>query len=68
MVDFCISNFEILSFVVIVCVIIIYYHRFPFPWFFCSWNKVAPYHSDFKFQTIALSVLCVISLVQLLFL
>jgi hypothetical protein len=39
---------------------IISYHRFPFPWYL-SWTKAAPRHSGFKFQTVALSLLCVMS-------
>jgi hypothetical protein len=43
---------------------IISYHRFPFPRYF-SWTNGAPHHSSFKFQTVALCLLCAMSLVQL---
>jgi hypothetical protein len=54
--------------VFIIIMIIISHHTFPFPWYFFSWTSGAPHHSDFKFHTVALSLLrAMMSLVQLPF-
>jgi hypothetical protein len=38
---------------------------FPFSWYFSYWNNDAPRHSGFKFQVLALSLLCEMTIVQL---
>jgi hypothetical protein len=50
-----------------IIIIIISHNRFPFLWYFSSWTTGAPHHSDFKFQIVALSLLCVMWLLQLEF-
>jgi len=42
---------------VIIIIIIISYHRFPFPWQFSSSTTFAPHHSGFKFQIVAVTFL-----------
>jgi len=53
--------------IVIANPIIMSYLRFPFPWYLFSWTSGTPHHSGFKFQTVALSLLCAMSLVKVSF-
>jgi hypothetical protein len=46
--------------------LLISYHGFPFPRYFFSWTSGAPHHSGFKIQIVALT-LCTMSLVQLFY-
>jgi hypothetical protein len=53
------------TFIIIIIIIITFsYQRFPFPWYFSS-TSGTPHHLGFKFQFVALSLLCAMSLVQL---
>jgi len=45
-------------------IIIVSYHRFP-AWYLYSWTSGASHHSGFKFQVVALSLVCAMSLVSL---
>jgi len=48
-----------------IIIIIMSYHMLPFLWYYFFWTNIAPYHSGFKFQIVAFSLLCATSLVQL---
>jgi hypothetical protein len=48
-------------------IVIISYHRFPFPWYFSSWTSGAPHHPGFSFQILSIYLLCAMSLAQLFF-